>query len=121
MKSFLAGDCCRIKVIREVFGSAASSPAPVNPQNCCNVCSQDCSGEESEFEKSVRHGVRKRESQDEFPLKVPQPDMVRKLERTLEEFRLSLLDNEPDFLFSGADITSGLSRTTIEQIIGSAM
>ena len=115
MKAFLKGDRCRREIIREVFDTVTRGD--ISPQNCCDVCSQNHLCEEPDIERRLKDTLRRKEVGEEFPLNVPSEHKVTKLEMALEEYRLSLVDNQPDHIYCGADIASGLPRNTVEKIV----
>ena len=89
----------------------------ITPGNCCDVSSQKHLCKESDIERRLKDALRKMEVGEEFPLNVSAGYKVSKLETALEEYKLSLVDNEPFHMHCGTEIASGLPRNTLERIV----
>ena len=118
MKDYLAGNCCRRKVIREVFGEQPRFA--ITPHNCCDICADSCQcgcDKVTSFEKNMRDALKERNEDREFPINIPSPSNVAKLERAMDEYRLQLLQDESEHIYCGADIVRGFSQAVSEQIL----
>ena len=124
MKDFLKGDQCRRRVILEHFGEQASHEL-LAKHSCCDVCAASCKCQEggcpeiSIFESKLNKAMttNKQECTEELMLNIPTPKSVDKLCMRLEEYRLSLLSNDPEYLYCGADLSCGFSKDVVEKII----
>ncbi|XP_072181182.1 probable ATP-dependent DNA helicase RecS [Diadema setosum] len=117
MKAFLQGDRCRRGVIREVFDCKSADTSSISAQFCCDVCSSEHACKEFDVEKQLRDALREKDIREELPINVPSANQMTKLENALEEYRLSLLNHDPDHIYCGGDITSGLPRSVLEKIV----
>lgn len=123
MIKFGKGDICRRQAILESFGGSVS----VNNRDgakhlCCDICANQCACADhqcqvSHMEELVCRSLETTASSRDFPIQIPTSAQAEKLRMLLEEFRDSLVTEDPDHIYCGRDIASGFSQSTIEHIM----
>ena len=123
MAKYTTGDKCRRQMILESF-SATPFSTEVTKHDCCDVCASlcTCSGSTCSspipgIEGLARKSMQRIDITNEYPIVIPSAAQLDKLRSSLEDFRDTLVIEDPDHIYCGKDIASGLSVSTIEQII----
>ena len=122
MTRYIKGNECRRRIILESFVSSLST-MPVK-HDCCDVCTpqckcagNSCDAQTPRSEAMARQALKHEASAQELPILIPTPSQLRKLQSSLEDYRDSLVSSNPDHLYSGKDLASGLSEATVKQIV----
>ncbi len=122
MKEFLRGEVCRRKVIRESFPSKPSNVS-ILKHNCCDICAKTCTCDvnicsfvpsfaEQQLHDIAIHGT----STSEHQVVTVSDTEVNQLTAKLEQFRETLLIPSTSHMYSGGDMSCGLSLSTIKDI-----
>ena len=124
MLNFGKGEVCRRQAILQSFGgpSIQRSDSLVAKHLCCDICAKQCDCTDdgcpsSHIEELICNSLQSTRKSSEFPINIPTPAQVDKLRMSLEEFRDNLISDDPDHIYCGRDIASGLSQSTIDHIM----
>nr|XP_054758518.1 ATP-dependent DNA helicase RecQ-like [Lytechinus pictus] len=123
IKSYISGDSCRRAVIVDCFGEAQTSNVVHVLHECCDICALKCMCAGStcdtpcyRLEHLAYESICGERKLSEFDVSVPSEEEHAKLERSLMQYRNSLLGS-PESLYSGPDIACGLPSSVVDMIL----